>query len=309
MFRLLHVVPRPDAAEPRPVAEHLLETAGPDRGVRVLELFDAPVGAPVVDLTLADRDAGEVAATLHWAQEVHVHGVDPRLVLDTLPYVRPEALADTTLVLHGPWVVVPRTFTRTSARLGTWPGRWARNRLADPDACPPGTRVRDLPPLIDRQDPRLLPRVLGPTPLRLQSQRHLAIVGLSADLPAGQRAALRDALSAFTRLELQIEVVDEAEAPHAERAEARRVFQAFVVPPMEPPAWRRSTLESLAQGLPLCVLGPSIDDAPPGAVFVGESAAVDDALACIRSWTSHWAQGRPAPVDLDTRAAWLDDML
>jgi hypothetical protein len=309
MLRLLHVVPRPDAANSQPLAEQLLETAAPDRAVRVLELFDAPIGAQVVDLTLADRHAGELAAALHWADEVHAHGIDPRIVLDNLPYVRPETLAETTLVLHGPWRTAARAFTRTSARLGMWPGRWARNQLADADACPPGATVLEFPPLLDRQDPRLLPRALGPRPLQLQGDRQLAILGLSADLPDAQRSDLRHALAAVSRLEVHIEVVDEADSPRTERAEARRVFQAFVVPPIVPPAWRRTTLESLAQGLPMCVLGPSIDDPPPGCVFVGASASVDKAVSCIRSWTQQWARGEPAPIDLDARQAWLDGLL
>jgi hypothetical protein len=307
MLRLLHVVPRPDATRPEPFAEQLLEGGGPDRSVRVLELFDAPIGAQVVDLTLADRHAGELAAALHWADEVHAHGIDPRIILDNLPYVRPDALEATKLVLHGPWRTSTRTTTRTSARLGTWPGRWARTRQTDPDACPADATILDFPPLVDRQDPRLLPRALGPRPLRLQGDRYLAIVGVSADLGELDRQDLRRELSELSRPEVQIEVVDETETPANERAEARRVFQAFIVPACAPPHWRRTTLEALVQALPVVVLGPSIDDPPPGAVFVGESIA--QAIVCVRTWTMRWAAGEAAPSAHDERMEWLDALL
>jgi hypothetical protein len=306
MLRVLHVVPRPDASAPDALAEQLLETAGPASAVRVLELFDAPLGARVVDLTLADRHAGELAAALHWADEVHAHGVDPRIVLDNLPYVRPETLSATTLVLHGPWRASTRTSTRTSARLGTWPGRWARNRFADPGACPADATVIDFPPLVDRQDPRLLPRALGPRPLRLQDDRHLAIVGLSADLSDKHRIALGNLLATTSTRDVQIEVVDEAHTPAHQRAEARRVFQAFVVPAFEA-KWRRTTLEALVQGLPLLVLGTSVHDAPPGVTFVGETT--DTAVACMRAWMRRWTAGQAALDDLDARGAWLDRIL
>ncbi len=307
MLRVLHVVPRPDASTPDPLPEQLLETAGPNCAVRVLELFDAPLGARVVDLTLADRHAGELAAALHWADEVHAHGVDPRIVLDNLPYVRPETLAATTLVLHGPWPSSSRTSMRTSARLGAWPGRWARNRFADPSACPSDATIIDFPPLVDREDPRLLPRAVGAKPLRLQDARRLAIVGLSADLDDEHRTALRSTLPSFSSVDLQIEVVDETLTPAHERAEARRVFQAFVVPPLHTPTWRRTTLEALVQHLPLVVLGPVIDDPPPGVAFAG--ATTDAALAILRAWTTRWAIDHPARDDLDARGPWLDRLL
>ena len=305
MPRYLHLVPRPDAAAPAPVAERLLETASPEREVRVVELFDAPAGANIVDLTLADRHTAEVTAALHWADEVHAHGVHPVAVLDALPYVRKEVLGATSLVLHGPWRARIRS-ARTSARLHKWPGRVFRDQRADPKLCPVDSTLIEFGPVLDRNDPRMLPRAVGPRPMRLEDGPMLALVGLSKDLPDADRRALRHALATVSRPSMRIEVMDEADVPRVERAETRRALQAYVVPEITSLGWQRSTLEAVAQGLPLVVLGASVDDPPPGAVFTSVREPVDKAVSCIRSWATAWAKGDPAPVDLSGRRDWLD---
>jgi len=309
---ILHLVPRHRPEEPSTLARALAETpwTGPDADAgRVLELFEPNAGAPVVDLSLAERDVPEVVALLHQCREIHVHGLHPRIAMQVLPDVRASVLAGVTLVVHGPVAPILRELPRSQDRPTVWPGPVRTDALAratlgeslDPAPYEPVDEMQ----VLDPADPSLLPRACGAIPIFLDDGTTLAVVGLVADIPDGVRIQLRFAIESLNRPSFRVEVCDEATIPPAERLARRRALQAVVLPDQPADAWARAMLESVAQGLPILVLGPPRADAPPGVLFTGTRDDHDRCVACLRSWVSTWAHGRAIPIDAEARAAWL----
>jgi len=282
MPSVLHIVARPNATEPSPLARDLAASGTEETTVRVLELFDPRTNAPVVDLALTERDIPEITALLHVIRELHVHGVHPRTVMRLLPAVRPAALSGTSMILHGP---IPAA------------------RESDPDASWPGLISDEAPESmpIDLHAPDLLPRACGPLPLVLDEGGRLAVVCLGEGLSEGARAQLRFGLEALSRPEVRIEVYDECDHPLHDRAARRRSAQAVVLPELN----SRAYVEAIAQGLPVVLLGPPAQDLPSGVVCVGEREDVARCIACIRVWANAWAGGEAANVDNASRRRWL----
>ncbi len=300
---ILHLVPRPRPDEPSALARALADApwTGPDTDAgRVIELFEPTPTATVVDLSLADRDVPEIVALLHQCTEVHVHGVHPRIAVNCLPEVRPAVLTSVALVVHGPIAPLVRALPRESK----WPGPVRADALA---AVVLGDDAEDAPlrAAIDPTDAVLLPRACGAVPLELDDGSTLAVVGLVAELPEAVRIPLRFAIEALNRPSFRVEVCDEATVPVDERLARRRALQAVVLPDQPGPGWSREMLESVAQGLPIIVLGESRPDAPPGVLFAGPRADHDRCVACMRAWISTWAHGHAVPVNAGARAAWL----
>jgi hypothetical protein len=301
---ILHLVPRLRPEEPSALARSLAETPwnGPDAdSERVIELFEPSPNMVVVDLSLADRDVPEIVALLHQCREVHVHGVHPKLAMHCLPDVRPKVLEGVALVVHGP--IAP--LVREPPRSLVWPGPVRADALAaavlgDVDETTTPTLVA-----LDLADAMLLPRACGPIPLTLDDGTTLAVVGLVADLSDGVRIQLRFAIEALNRPSFRVEVCDEITVPLGERLARRRALQAVVVPDQPGPGWSRAMLESVAQGLPIIVLGAPRSDAPPGVLFTGLRDDHDRCVACLRAWTSRWAHGHAVPIEAKARAAWL----
>ncbi|MBX7083679.1 MAG: hypothetical protein K1X88_31005 [Nannocystaceae bacterium] len=296
MTRVLHLVARPDPVAPSATARDLGASAS--TGARVLELFDPRPGAPVVDLSLAERDVAEIASVLHATDEIHLHGVHPRVALRCLPGVRDALLDGIALVVHGE-VPLPREDGRTLA----WPG---------PVRCDPtAAAVLGVPALapaafvIDPHAPELLPRACGPIPLATDDGGRLAVVSLGAGLEASACAYLRLELPALSRPEVRIEVHLEQDAPLSERAALRRAAQAVLLGPQDPRALDRAFLEALLQGLPIAVLGDRFDDPPPDVVFLGASRDSARAITIVRAWTSAWARGDAPAVDVAARRAYV----
>lgn len=300
---ILHLVPRPRPDEPSALARALADApwTGPDADAgRVIELFEPTPTATVVDLSLADRDVPEIVALLHQCTEVHVHGVHPQVAVNCLPEVRPAVLTSVALVVHGPIAPLVRALPRESK----WPGPMRADALA---AAALGDDVEHAPlrVAIDPTDAVLLPRACGAVPLELDDGSTLAVVGLVAELPEAVRIPLRFAIEALNRPSFRVEVCDEATVPVDERLARRRALQAVVLPDQPGPGWSREMLESVAQGLPIIVLGESRPDAPPGVLFAGPRADHDRCVACMRAWISTWAHGHAVPVNAGARAAWL----
>ena len=303
---ILHLVPRPRPEEPSALARALAEApwAGPDAdSQRVIELFEPLPDMAVVDLSLADRDVPEIVALLHQCTEVHVHGVHPKLAMHCLPDVRPKVLEGVALVVHGPIAPLQRELPRE--RAVTWPGPVRADALAANvlgDACEATATPRVA---LEPAEAMLLPRACGPVPLELDDGTTLAVVGLVADLSEGVRIQLRFAIEALNRPSFRVEVCDELTVPLGERLARRRALQAVVVPEQPGPGWSRAMLESVAQGLPIIVLGEARSDAPAGVLFTGVRDDHDRCVACLRAWASTWAHGHGVPIDGERRAAWL----
>jgi hypothetical protein len=301
---ILHLVPRPRSEEPSALARALAETpwTGPDAdSERVIELFEPSPNMLVVDLSLADRDVPEIVALLHQCTEVHVHGVHPKLAMHCLPDVRPSVLEGVALVVHGPIAPLSRELPRERAM--TWPGPLRADALA---AAVLGQDETAAPCVaLETADALLLPRACGPVPLELDDGSTLAVVGLAADLGEGVRIQLRFAIEALNRPNFRVEVCDEATVPLGERLARRRALQAIVLPDQSGPGWSRAMLESVAQGLPIIVLGEARSDAPSGVLFTGVRDDHDRCVACLRAWASTWAHGHGVPIDSERRRAWL----
>ncbi|MFO0634023.1 MAG: hypothetical protein U0168_14350 [Nannocystaceae bacterium] len=296
MTRVLHLVARPDPVAPTAIARDLGNAGSP--GARVLELFDPRPGAIVVDLSLAERDVAEIASVLHATDEIHLHGVHPRVALRCLPGVRDALLDGIALVVHGE-VPLPREDGRTIA----WPGPVRCDPAAAATLGVPALARTSL--VIDPHAPELLPRACGPIPLATDDGGRLAVVSLGPGLDASSCAYLRLELQALSRPEVRIEVHLEEDAPVAERATLRRAAQAVLLGPQDPAALDRAFLEALLQGLPIAVLGDRIDDPPPGVVFLGASRDSARAITVVRAWASAWARGEAPVLDVEARRAYV----
>lgn len=289
---------------PHPAAEDALELGCGN--VRVLELFEAPAGSWVADLSLAERHLSEVIAALRAASEVHLHGLNPRAFVEQMPFIPPSALEDTELVVHHPWPKLLRTEGRTSARLGEWPGPVIRSIGAPPIQGMPST-VGGLPnPMFDPGDARFLPRACGAIPVPIDNGCLLARVGLDRDLGEAVRGVLHRGLEKLTSPKVMVGPIDESAVEPILRTEVRRAYQAFIAPALESGVWPRATLEAIAQGLPIIVIGDPIDNPPPATTFVPDAPA---AIACVASWTANWKRAESAPLDPSTRTNWLHTLI
>lgn len=305
---ILHLVPRPRPEEPSALARALAEApwSGPEADAdRVIELFEPTPTAAVVDLSLAERDVPEIVALLHQCTEVHVHGVHPKLAMHCLPDVRPAVLAGVALVVHGPITPLARELPSMRDRPSVWPGPVRVDALASEVLGDDTEIAATSPTTIDLADAALLPRACGPAPLILDDGSTLAVVGLVAEIPDSERIQLRFAIEALNRPSFRVEICDEARVPAGERLARRRALQAVVLPDQPGPTWSRAMLESVAQGLPIIVLGEARPDAPPGVLFTGVRTDQDRCVACMRAWTSMWAHGRAVAIDGNARAQWL----
>jgi hypothetical protein len=301
MSPVLHIVARTNPLEPSPLARDLAATPWKHATtVRVLELVDPRPGATLVDLSLNERDIPELTALLHVAEEVHVHGVHPAVVMRALPAVRPAVLAGIAMIVHGP---IP-AIRASDVEIPTWPGAVSHDARAQASLEPPAT-LAALGIYLDLHAPDLLPRACGPLPLVLDEGGRLAVVCLGEGLSEPTRASLRIGLEALSRPELRIEVYEEAEHPCRDRAARRRSVQAVVVSANDVDTDARSYLEALAQALPVIVLGRVAHELPPGVVPTGERDEVERCIACIRAWGTAWSSGEATHVDAVGRRRWL----
>jgi hypothetical protein len=300
---VVHLVPRPVLTEPSSLARDLANTPWSEQPitVRVIELFEPRAGASTVDLTLAERDVPEIAAVLHDATELHLHGIHPRVALRCLPDVKHAVLAGISVVVHGP---VTAARERSGESAAPWPGPVH----ADAEAA---TSVESTGPgapshlFIDVHAPDLLPRACGPLPLVLDDCGRLAVICLAETLSDRVREHLRLEFEALSRPEVRLEVYDECDVPIRDRAARRRAASAVVAGQDADAPYSRTFVESLVQGVPLVVLGDTPADAPRGVVFTGTRNDVDRAVACVRSWVASWAVGEAPDVDVGARNRWL----
>lgn len=300
----LHVFSRTDAKRPNPAAEDALELGCGK--ARVLELFEAPPGTWVTDLSLAERHLSEVVAALRAATEVHLHGVNPRAFVDQVPFIPPGALEQTQLVVHQPWPKLLRTEGRSSARLGDWPGPVSRDQGAPAIEGMPST-LGGLPqPMFDLGDARFLPRACGAAPVPLDGGQVLARVGLDAGISEASREVLIAGAEKLSSAKVIVSPIDEREVEPILRTEVRRAYQGFIAPELEHGIWPRATLEALAQGLPVIVIGDPIPDAPPATSFVPNAGR---ALDLLTKWSSAWLRAESAPIDQSDRRVWLETLI
>lgn len=312
MATILHVVahnatPRGDSHSPQDLVS--ISYAPDGHVVRVLEAYIAPPGAEIADLALSERELPEVVSVLHQADEVHVHGMPLELALNLIPYVKPEVLTDTPLYLHGPWPELVRSPRYDATRLQSWPGpvHYDPAGAATPEAKgTPATIANEL--WIDPSDATLLPRAGGAVPHVIDGG-HGCVCAVTADVDAAIREQLAIELARLSTPRLRIEVLDEALLPQAQRAPIRRVTQVAIVDAgiNRATLTLRATLEAIAQGLPLIIVGERPADAPEDAVWIERRSPQAVALACVDAitpWLTAWHDGRAA-IKTSSARAWL----
>lgn len=286
---------------------------------RVVELRDPSPGEHVADLCTSERELPEVVSAILAAEQVHLHGLSPRIGLHMLPYVKPELLRGTVLVVHGPWPRVTASVDADATRIGAWPGPVVFDELArrsheeDLAADVPvdaATADRAEPAAdvasrlhVDVHQPALLPREEGPTPHQPRAEgRPLVVVTFAAEFGAAAREALLAALATAKLEGLEVELWDEAGLPAGQRASLRRHAQACVAPVRFYWSSSRTALEAMAQAVPLLSFGESLEPPPPGVQHFTQPTAL---VGELERWADDWRQGRPAPVDVQSGRDWL----
>lgn len=302
---VLHLVARPHPGEPSTIARDLV--SGGDlrldgSAARVVELFDPRPGVAVVDLSLSERDVPEIASLLHVTEEIHLHGVHPRVAIECLPSVRQAVLAGIALVVHGP---TPKLALVTEAHPErSWPGPVRCDEVAAKSLeQSPNTDTRWT---IDPEAPAVLPRACGAIPLVTEDGRYLAAVCLGPNIDEARYAQLRLDVESLSRAEVRIEAYVDAEVPSIDRAARRRASQAMIVGPQDADAPSRAFLEALLQGLPIAMMSERGPEPVPGVTYLGAYDDTDRAIAAVRSWAGLWADGEAPPVGLAARRAWVE---
>lgn len=301
---VLHLVARPHPGEPSSIARDLASGDWQLDGAaaRVIELFDPRPGVAVVDLSLSERDVPEIASLLHVTEEIHLHGVHPRVAIECLPDVRQAVLAGISLVVHGPTPKLSMVAEAHPER--SWPGSVRCDEVA--------AKTLELAPaaatrwVIDPAAPAVLPRACGAIPLVTDDGRYLAAVCLGPNIDDAHYAQLRLEVESLSRAEVRIEAYVDAEVPSIDRAARRRSAQAMIIGPQDPSAPSRVLLEALLQGLPIAMMGERGAEPVPGVTYLGPHADTDRAIAAVRSWAGLWAEGEAPPVGLAARRAWVE---
>ena len=200
--------------------------------VRVVECFQPSQGAEVADLALSERELPEVISVMHEADEVHVHGLNLEVTLRLLPYVHPESLRSTPLVIHGPVPTLERELEKDATRFQAWPGPVIYDALAEREAeKKEGERI---PVWLDQSAAELLPRPNGAKPLVDDQGNKVAVISLEADLPATFKTTLEVATGRAIEAKgkgttaLRLEFRDEERCSLAERSRERRVSQVAI---------------------------------------------------------------------------------
>lgn len=308
LLRTVHLLRRESADQSHPIAFDLLESGSS----RVIEMFDAPLVAPVADLSLAERDLPEVISAIYWAQEIHAHRLHPEMVLRGLPPLKPEELTRTPLVLHGPWTPLRQGGDPSHARLKRWPGVVKTDGLGSLDDVHPraAQSIETFKPVyaLDLERADALPRACGATPIDLEDGRWQVTVIVGAQLSTALRSALLEALRDVWLPRIVLLPIDERSMPRWKWAVVRRAAQVYITTAKID----CELLEAAAQQIPIIIVdeeaGAGVNPEIPRDEFVylQDREPVDRVLACIRSWSKRWEAGEPAMVDARARKAFLD---
>lgn len=287
---------------------------------RVVELDVTGHRLGLVDLAMTQASMPELESALHQAQEVHLYGNDVASILREIPYLKPEALVQTPLFVHGPC---------------------RQNKIDEPDSslthlkCWPGPVVHDLAAALSLEIPeregslgadllaldpwsRFLTPRQGPTgPIEGLAEDNAVIVCLSRTMSAQQRTKLCERVEAlFSECSASVDVgwIDESKLSVLTARKHRRLAQLFVSSSWSDPG----CLEAMTACTPFWVM----DD--PGALKLGpwlQSLGVDptehrlsplDESGFDQDWQmaiDHWAQGGSLPGKPEYRQAVVDRCL
>ena len=292
---------------------------GPRR--RVVELWDPAAGIEVADVVMNDREIPEALTLMYEADEIHVHGVVPRVATRMLPQARLETLEGTPLIVHGPWTGTTEVLNLLRGeREQVWPGPvrfdalaracWERDLDEDIESRDATGRkaipAEDVPaPLfIDVHQGHLLPVEGARLPAEVDGRRQVKVF-LAPEYNEAARAAILEKLSKSEAPSLDVEVIHAA----GESAELTAFMQRtchLVVAPFAS-YWSASAvaLRAVAQEVPLVIVGDFEDIEPaPGVVRVSAFEDLQEIFArCVAAWAA--GETAPSPLDASAARAWL----
>lgn len=317
----LHLTARTSASRGRLAARDLQRcnasggTADTQWEHRVAELTgrDGPKGP--VDLDSQETCLPELLAVLHQAQEVHVYGIDADYMLACLPYLKPDALRETSLFVHGPCAKLSVDLRNsTIARLEAWPGPVHYDQAAS--ICLEKEQASgDVAPIQFYLDPwssELTPRQGPDGPIEGLAPDDAVIVCLSRNLSESTVTALRPKVEGYFNEEpagVDVAWIDEREhEPQAARG-YRRLAQLCVADSWSDPI----CLEAMLSRTPLWVQEASDCPLAPWLAQLGVTRAehempspdAPDFESKWRSAIARWAKGEAlqAPQSLRDRVA------
>lgn len=265
-------------------------------------------------MALDESSMPELLSALHEADQVHLYGVPVQGLLQWLPYVRPDALADVPLQVHGPCVTAPPHIDTGPTRLESWPGPVSYDRAAalslgmDPKGL---TLVPDRLPL-DPHAASLWPRQGDAGPVPGLAQDNAVIVSVSRNIPSEEREALCEQVeSYFKQSAMGVDVgwIAESTLTPTQARGHRRLAQLCIAQSWTDPV----CMEALLARTPLWVLddlhSPILDwlralGISPEAHHLAPLGTPD----FERAWTTsiqRWAEGEALPAPLELRQAVL----
>lgn len=286
---------------------------------RVVELWDPAANVAVADIVMNERELPEALGLMYAADEVHVHGVVPRVALKMLPQVRIDALEKKTLVVHGPWTGTAEVLNLLGGEAEVpWPGPvrfdalaracWERDQaegLGDSDATAAKAVVAEDTPtrfFLDVQQPGLLPVDRPPRPIRTDGV-HEVRVCLAREYSEAARDKILGQFEGSDVEGVSIQVWHDPRSSVQENLALRRHAHLAVVPLSQYWTTSLSALQTLAQGVPLVVVGDCADlESPPGVEVVADFESLAPIFA---SCLSCWSRGEAAPLDPQAARAWL----
>lgn len=282
---------------------------------RVVELDVEGKRLGRVDLSSTRASLAELETALHSAQEVHLHGHDVASMLREIPYVKPEALANTPLYVHGPCCKNEIKDPESKiTHLEAWPGPISYDLAASLslELTNEGEVLgADLLPL-DPWSALLTPRQ-GPTgPIEGLAEDEAVIVCLSRMLEDQQRTEICERVEKlFCACPASVDVgwIDESKLHVLDARKHRRLAQLFVTSSWGDPG----CLEAMAACTPFWVLdGFQSSTLAPWLAQLGVDpnahrlSPLEDKVSFGREWQAAidlWARGESLAAKSEYRDA------
>jgi len=286
---------------------------------RVVELWDPSVEVRVADIVMNDREIPEALSLMYEADEVHIHGIIPRVALKMVPQSKLELLDETVLVVHGPWSESTELINNLGGEQElVWPGPvrfdesaracWNRDMddgLEGRDATgKKAMESEDLPRrfFFDMHRGALVPYVGPRIPEEEGGVRRVSIF-VASEYGDSARESIVAELEKCATEDVNVEVCHDQSASKLGALRTSRTAHLCIVPLMGYWSTSLSAMGAIAQEVPLAVVGEDWDiEQPPGVRAVDDFESLGPLLAeCF----ARWRVGEAAPLDPVAARAWL----